>query len=163
MSLTQEHLYLTERVAANDVELAQFRHDFHGLQLTLEQSHAQHQHICEQARMCFDTLATSHAQVVQERNAAELARQALEQTLDKTCAELETKSATLTSLQHALIKELDVSKKLETELALAQRHGDTWTRFQLISRLLAAHPPENTGLARFRQVLANDLHGLRGI
>lgn len=157
LALTQEHLHLTERVAAANVELAQSQHDFQGLQLTLKQSQTQHQHDSEQARMRFDTLATSHNQVVQERNAAELAHQVLKQKLDKTRAELETKSATLTSLQQALAEESAASQKLATELkALEQRHGDTWTRFQLISQLLAAHPPENTGLARFRQVLAND-------
>lgn len=128
-ALTQVHLHLTERVAATNAELAQSRHDFQGLQLLLNQSQTQHQHDCEQARIRFDTLATNHNQVVQERKAAEL----------------------------ALANELETSQKLAAELkALEQRHGDTWTRFQLISQLLAAHPPENMGLARFRQVLAND-------
>lgn len=157
LALTREHLHLAECAAAANVELAQSRHDFHKLQLTLEQSLTRYQHDSEEAQIRFDTLATSHNQVVLERNTAELAHQVLKHEFDKTCSELQTKSTALASLQLALAEQSAASQKLETELkALAQQHGDTWTRFQLISQLLAAHTPENLGLSRFRQLLSND-------
>jgi len=39
---------------------------------------------------------------------------------------------------------------------LKKQHGDTWTRYDLVSRLLAARPCENPGLARFHELLDND-------
>jgi len=39
---------------------------------------------------------------------------------------------------------------------LKARHGDTWTRYDLVSKLLATRPSENAGLARFHELLEND-------
>lgn len=155
--LTQEHGHLTERLVATDAELAQTRQDSQSLQHTLDMTRAQHQRDDELARMHFDSLAARHSQIVVERNAIELAHQAIEQMLEEARKELGEKSAALIALQQALAQAQDVHQKLATEFnALEQRHGDTWTRFQLISRLLAARPTESAGLTRFRQLLAKD-------
>ena len=41
-------------------------------------------------------------------------------------------------------------------VSLQQQHGDTWTRFALVSRLLAASPDKIDGLLRFRNLLQAD-------
>lgn len=156
-SLTAEHGQLTELQASTAAELTNTRQILEGVQQSLEEALDQHQRDQEQARERFDSLSMQHAQLEQERNTVESQRQALEQTLEQTRLELQASIKAHETLQQIHEEEQHQHAQLADEFqALNQRHGDTWTRFQLISRLLAARPRESAGLARFRELLAND-------
>jgi GTP-binding protein EngB required for normal cell division len=156
-TLTAEHGQLTECQANTAAELISTRQTLEGVQQSLEEAIDQHQRDQEQARERFDSLSMQHAQLEQERNTVESQRQALEQTLEQTRLELQASIKAHETLQQIHEDELQQHAQLANEFqALNQRHGDTWTRFQLISRLLAARPRESAGLARFRELLAND-------
>lgn len=148
---------LNARLATTDIELVQARQASQDLQQTLEQTRAQHQNDNDQARERFDLLSARHAQLVQERSTVDLAYQVLKQKLGEARTELEARSASLDALQQVIDQEQDAHQKLAAKFnALEQRHNDTGTRFQLISRLLAARSTESAGLTRFRQLLEND-------
>ena len=156
-TLTAEHGQLTERQANTAAELTSTRQTLEGVQQSLEEALDQHQRDQEQARERFDSLSMQHARLEQERNTVESQRQALEQTLEQTRLELQASIKAHETLQQIHEDELKQHAQLADEFqALNQHHGDTWTRFQLISRLLAARPRESAGLARFRELLAND-------
>lgn len=212
-ALTVKHDQLTEHQASTAAELSDTHQTLQRVHQSLTEALDQQQQDREQARVRFDNLSTRHAQLVQERNSIEAAREALEQDLHQTCLALQTEKnradeltedcldfktrlATL-NLQHELLsarhestvaelgkvqqtleqsrvelhasgealdllqqahtQELQQHAQLANEFqVLNQRHGDTWTRFQLISRLLAARPRDSAGLARFRDLLTND-------
>lgn len=156
-TLTAEHGQLTERQASTAAELTNTRQTLEGVQQSLEEAIDQHQRDQEQARERFDSLSMQHARLEQERNTLETQRQALEQTLEQTRLELQASIKAHETLQQIHEEELQKHAQLTDEFqVLNQQHGDTWTRFQLISRLLAARPRESSGLARFRELLAND-------
>ncbi|SCW81534.1 dynamin family protein [Pseudomonas sp. NFACC05-1] len=226
-ALTADHGQLIERQANTAAELNDTRQALHEVQQSLEQANTEHKQAQQTARLRFDSLSTRHAELVQERNSIEDARQILEHNLEQTRLELKARTealkasdqrnealtqehrntlehlgtltaehgqlterqarttAELTSTRQALEGEQQALEQTRQELqasigahetlrqiheeeqqqhaqlaeefqALNQRHGDTWTRFQLISRLLAARPRESAGLARFRELLAND-------
>jgi chemotaxis protein histidine kinase CheA len=156
-TLAAEHEQLTERQANTAAELTTTRQTLEGVQQSLEEAIDQHQRDQEQAREHFDNLSMQHARLEQERDAVESQRQALEQTLEQTRLELQASIKAHETLQQIHEEELQKHAQLTDEFqVLNQRHGDTWTRFQLISRLLAARPRESAGLARFRELLAND-------
>ncbi|WP_426124374.1 dynamin family protein [Pseudomonas sp. PSPC2-3] len=156
-TLTAEHGQLIERQASTAAELTTTLQILEGVQQSLEEAIDQHQRDQEQARERFDNLSMQHARLEQERDAVESQRQALEQTLEQTRLELQASIKEHETLQQIHEEEQQQHVQLANEFqALNQRHGDTWTRFQLISRLLAARPRESAGLARFRELLAND-------
>ena len=156
-TLTAEHGQLTERQANTAAELTTTRQTLENVQQSLEEAIAQHQRDQEQARERFDNLSMQHVRLEQERNTIESQRQALEQTLEQMRLELQVSLKAHETLQQCHEEEQQQHAQLADEFqALNQRHGDTWTRFQLISRLLAARPRESAGLARFRELLAND-------
>lgn len=156
-TLTAEHGQLTERQASTIAELTTTRQTLEGVQQSLEEALDQHQRDQEQARERFDNLSMQHARLEQERNTLESQHQALEQTLEQTRLALQGLIKAHETLQQLHEEEQQQHAQLADEFqALNQRHGDTWTRFQLISRLLAARPRESAGLARFKELLAND-------
>ncbi|MBX8571640.1 dynamin family protein [Pseudomonas cichorii] len=112
----------------------------------------------------LDALSTEHERLRarQAATAAELdnTRLALEdtrQSLENTHQDLQNRLKVHDALQRTLEDEQQQRAQLTDEFnALHQRHGDTWTRFQLISRLLAARPRDNAGLVRFKELLSNE-------
>ena len=155
--LNLEHDQLTERQASTAAELSDTQLSLHDVRQTLEQALDQHQHDQEQASQRFDTLSSQHAQLEQDCSRTETARQALEQALETARLEMRASGEALDLLQQAYTEKQQQHAQLADEFqVLNQRHGDTWIRFQLISRLLAARPRESAGLARFRDLLAND-------
>lgn len=226
-SLKADHAQLTERQASTRSELDDTRHTLHKTQGSLKDANTQHLQAQQSAKLRFDTLSARHAQLVQECNGLEHARQAVELSLERTRSDLQagaealdaatrqhellsqehhdalerldalsTEHERLSARQAATSAELDntrlaledtrqslenthqdlqnrlkahdaLQRTLEEEQqqraqltdefnALHQRHGDTWTRFQLISRLLAARPRDNAGLVRFKELLSNE-------
>lgn len=226
-SLKADHAQLTLRQASTRAELDDTRHTLHETQGSLKDANTRYLQAQQTAKLRFDTLSARHAQLVQERNSLEQARQALELSLEQTRSELQngvealdaatrrhellsqehrdalarldalsTEHERLSARQAATAAELDntrlaledtrqalestcedlqnlleahdaLQRTLEDEQqqraqladelnALHQRHGDTWTRFQLISRLLAARPRDNAGLVRFKELLSNE-------
>ena len=82
-------------------------------------------------------------------------RHTLEATTVLLKDELAEKSAAIDALRRTIDQQLGAHDKLRQQFAsLEQLHGDTWTRFQFISRILAAQPSQNAGRARFRQLLS---------
>ncbi|MDD0971056.1 MULTISPECIES: dynamin family protein [Pseudomonas] len=112
----------------------------------------------------LDALSTEHGRLSarQAATAAELdnTRLALEdtrQSLENTHQDLQNRLEAHDALQRLLEEEQQQRAQLTDEfIALHQRHGDTWTRFQLISGLLAARPRDNAGLMRFKELLSNE-------
>lgn len=99
------------------------------MQRLLEQSRIKQQQDQEQAKFRVDTLLARHSKLVQEHQRVNTKHQSLEETYTVLADEFQE---------------------------LQKSYGDTWTRFQLISQLLAAHPRDNAGLARFRELLVKD-------
>ena len=156
-ALIQTHAQLTELQANTAAELDGTRQALSGAQHSLEQSQTKQQQDQEQAKLRFDALSTRHTQLTQERDQLESTRRALEQSLELTRAELLASTETNDSLQQSLAQHQQTNAELaENFQALQQRHGDTWTRFELISRLLATRPQDSAGLTRFRELLATD-------
>lgn len=124
---------------------------------SLQQGHTRILHELEQTRSSFEDLSTRHAQLGQERDHLEASGQVLEHSLELTRVELQGSTAANESLQQSLAQHQQTHAELaENFQALQQRHGDTWIRFQLISRLLAARPQDSASLTRFRELLATD-------
>lgn len=124
---------------------------------SLQQDHTHQSRRLEHAQSSLDDLTILHTQLKQEREEQEKTRQALEKTLEQKRLDL----LASTKVSELLQQDLAQHQHSHTELAksfqaLQQHHGDTWTRFQLISRLLAARSRESAGLARFRELLATD-------
>lgn len=156
-ALAQAHAQLTEQQDSTAAELDSTRQALLRARHSLEQLQAKQRHDQEQAKLRFDALSTRHAQLGQERDHLEATVQALERTLDLTRVELQASTEANESLQQSLAQHQQTHAELaENFQSLQQRHGDTWTRFQLISRLLAARPQDSAGLARFRELLASD-------
>ena len=123
----------------------------------LEKAEAKRQQEQESANSRYEDLLSRHAQLTRARDELQKAGVELEKTLKLTRAELEKSNEINASLHQGLAQQQQVNTKLaENFQALEQRHGETWTRFQLISRLLAARPQESAGLAQFRELLEND-------
>ncbi|MEJ7138857.1 dynamin family protein [Amphibiibacter pelophylacis] len=169
--LTADFDELTKCQANTAAELEDARNSLHGLQQTLEQASIQHGQSEQEARLRFGTLSLQYAELMQDRNRIEKAREVLRQQLDQVNLDLQATVDSLSTMDHRhkiLTQEhqktLEFYEKLTAKHEqvaaefheLSQRHGDTWTRFQLISQLLAACPRENAGLVRFRKLLAND-------
>lgn len=156
-ALIQTHDQLTERQANSTAELDSTQKALLAANRALEQSQAKHRHDQEQAKLRFDALSNQHAQLSQKRDHLAATGQALEQTLENTRLELQANIVANASLKQNIARQQQTHAELaEAFQALQQRHGDTWTRFQLVSRLLAAHPRDSAGLARFRELLATD-------
>src|SRR5690606_28001441 len=156
-ALIQTHAQLTELQASTAAELDSTRQALFGAKHSLEQSQIKQQQDQEQAKLRFDALSTQHTLLVQERDQLESTRSALEQTLELTRVELLASTEANESLQQSLAQHQQTHAELADNFqALQQRHGDTWTRFERISRLLAARPQDSAGLTRFRELLATD-------
>ncbi|WP_312842743.1 dynamin family protein [Stutzerimonas nitrititolerans] len=156
-ALIQTHAQLTELQASTAAELDSTRQALFGAKHSLEQSQIKQQQDQEQAKLRFDALSTQHTLLVQERDQLESTRSALEQILELTRVELLASTEANESLQQSLAQHQQTHAELADNFqALQQRHGDTWTRFELISRLLAARPQDSAGLTRFRELLATD-------
>ncbi|MBU0812557.1 dynamin family protein [Stutzerimonas xanthomarina] len=156
-SLIQSHAQLTEQQASTTAELDSTRQALLGATHSLEQLQTKQRQDQEQAKLRFDALSTQNSRLGQERDQLEAARSTLEQTLEITRVELLASTEAIESLQQSLAGHQRTNAELAEKFqALQQRHGDTWTRFELISRLLAARPQESAGLARFRELLASD-------
>lgn len=156
-TLTADHGQLTERQASTTAELTNTRQALRGVQQSLEEAIDQRQRDQEQARERFGSLSKQHVRLERELSTLESQRQALKQMLEQMRLELQASLKAHETLQQLYEEEQQQHAQLADEFqALNQRHGDTWTRFQLISRLLAARPRESAGLARFRALLAND-------
>ncbi|MGU0874454.1 dynamin family protein [Pseudomonas aeruginosa] len=156
-ALSHTYDQLTELQANTTAKLNNTQKALLDAQHSLEQSQAKYQHDRKQAKLRLEALLTRHAQLGRERDHLEASGQALEQTLKQVRFELETSIEANESLQQDLAQHQQSHAELAEDFhALQQRHGDTWTRFQLISRLLAARPQDSAGLARFRELLATD-------
>jgi predicted nucleic acid-binding Zn-ribbon protein len=156
-ALIQSHAQLTEQQASTTAELDSTRQALLDARHSLEKLQTKLRQDQEQAKLRFDALSTQHSLLGQERDQLEAARLTLEQTLEVTRVELLASTEATESLQQSLARHQQTNAELaERFQALQQRHGDTWTRFELISRLLAARPQESAGLARFRELLATD-------
>lgn len=124
---------------------------------SLQQDHTYHLGRLEHTQSSLEDLTIRHTQLNQELEEQEKTRQALEKTLEQTVLDLQASTIASELLQQDLAQH----QHSHTELAksfqeLQQHHVDTWTRFELISRLLAARPQESAGLTRFRELLATD-------
>lgn len=156
-ALIQSNAQLTEQQTSTTAELESTRQALLSARHALEQSQVKQRHDQEQAKLRFDALSTQHALLGQERDQLKATRNTLEQTLELTRVELLASTEANELLQQSLAHQQQTNAELaENFQALQQRHGDTWTRFELISRLLAARPQESPGLARFRELLASD-------
>jgi len=149
-ALNEEHQTLSERQAATVADLNNTRQAVLNVQASLAQALDQHQRAESQAGERFEVLSNQHQQLEQDHNRLQLARQTLEQTLEQAHLELRTTGESLIALQQAH------GQEQQQHAQLADQFQSTWTRFQLISRLLAAKPRESAGLARFRELLDND-------
>lgn len=116
-TLTADHGQLTERQASTAAELTDTRQALHAVQQSLEQANTEHTHAQQTARLRFDTLSTRHAQLVQERNSIEDARQVLEQNLEQARLEL-----------HAGAEALKAAD--ERHETLTQEHQNTLARLK---------------------------------
>ncbi|AVK05994.1 dynamin family protein [Pseudomonas aeruginosa] len=156
-ALIQTHAQLTEQQTCTNSELESTRQSLLAAQHSFEQSQVKQRHDQEQAKLSFDALSTRHEQLIQECRNVEAARLALEQQLEQTRQELHERTQALELLQQRFTQHQQTHAELADAFQeLQERHGDTWTRFQLISRLLAARPQESAGLTRFRELLATD-------
>lgn len=133
-TLLQEHALLSGRHDKITAELTQLRQSHVHLERTLEDTSASHK----------------DARADWERN-----RQDLGAMVARLKSELVESAATIDALQQRVDEQLGAHEELRQQFAsLQERHGDTWTRFQLISRLLTAQPSLNMGRARFSQLVA---------
>ncbi|WP_458130605.1 dynamin family protein [Pseudomonas sp. R3-41] len=165
--LVQERNNIEDTRQVLEQKLEQARLELQAGAEALKVSDQRHEALTQEHRNTLrhlETLTTEHGQLT-ERQAATAAdltntRQALEgerQTLEQTRQELQASIRVHETLQQIHEEKQQQHAQLADEFqALNQRHGDTWTRFQLISRLLAARPRESAGLTRFRELLAND-------
>lgn len=149
-ALNEEHQTLSERQAATVADLNNTRQAVLNVQASLAQALDQHQRAESQAGERFEVLSNQHLQLEQDHNRLQSTRQTLEQTLEQAHLELRTTGESLIALQQAH------GQEQQQHAQLADQFQSTWTRFQLISRLLAAKPRESAGLARFRELLDND-------
>ena len=149
-ALNEEHQILSERQAATVTDLNNTRQTVQNVQASLAQALDQHQRAENQAGERFEVLSNQHLQLEQDHNRLQSTRQSLEQTLEQAHLELRTTGESLIALQQAH------GQEQQQHAQLADQFQSTWTRFQLISRLLAAKPRESAGLARFRELLDND-------
>lgn len=149
-ALNEEHQILSERQAATVTDLNNTRQAVQNVQASLAQALDQHQRAENQAGERFEVLSNQHLQLEQDHNRLQSTRQSLEQTLEQAHLELRTTGESLIALQQAH------GQEQQQHAQLADQFQSTWTRFQLISRLLAAKPRESAGLARFRELLDND-------
>lgn len=149
-ALNEEHQILSERQAATVTDLSNTRQAVQNVQASLAQALDQHQRAENQAGERFEVLSNQHLQLEQDHNRLQSTRQSLEQTLEQAHLELRTTGESLIALQQAH------GQEQQQHAQLADQFQSTWTRFQLISRLLAAKPRESAGLARFRELLDND-------
>lgn len=133
-ALVREHAQLGERHDVVNAELGQLRQKHVLLERTLDETNIQHR---------------------EARDGWERDRRALESTAANLTAALMEKSESIGVLRRTIDQQLGAHEELRQQFtSLEQRHGDTWTRFQLISRLLAAQPSQNAGRARFRRLLS---------
>lgn len=112
----------------------------------LESAVERHDALCQQYQQVRDQLAdlTNREQV-------------LDKQLQNAQNALATSEQRKTELTQNLTHLREEHANLTTDYAsLQQQHGDTWTRFELVSRLLAAAPAKNEGLVRFRHLLQTD-------
>ena len=149
-ALNEEHQTLSERQATTVADLNNTRQAVLNVQASLAQALDQHQRAESQAGERFEVLSNQHLQLEQDHNRLQSTRQTLEQTLEQAHLELRTTGESLIALQQAH------GQEQQQHAQLADQFQSTWTRFQLISRLLAAKPRESAGLARFRELLDND-------
>lgn len=156
-TLIQSHAQMTEEQARTTAELESTKQSLINAQHCLEQYQVKQRHDQEQAKLRFDALSDRHDQLMQERDQLEATGKAYEKTLELTRIELRAILEANESLNQNLAQQQRAYAELtENFHALQQRHGDTWTRFELISRLLATRPQDSAGLARFRELLASD-------
>lgn len=156
-ALIQNHAQLTEQQSSTTAELDSTRQALLSARHSLEQSQIEQRQSQEQAKLRFDALSNQNTQLVQERDQLESTRSALAQALELTRVELLASTEAKDSLQQSLAQHQQTHTELaKSYQALQQRHGDTWTRFELISGLLAASPQDSVGLTRFRELLATD-------
>lgn len=156
-ALIQSHAQLTEQQSSTTAELDSTRQALLSARHSLEQSQIEQRQSQEQVKLRFDALSNQNTQLVQERDQLESTRSALAQALELTRVELLASTEAKDSLQQSLAQHQQTHTELaKSYQALQQRHGDTWTRFELISGLLAASPQDSVGLTRFRELLATD-------
>lgn len=155
--LTQTHSQLKEQLANTITERENNKQALLEVKRLLDKSEAMRRQEQEKATSKFEDLSARHTQLTQVRDELQETVCELEQTLERTRVELMASNETNTSLHQGLAQQQQVHTELaENFQALQQSHGDTWTRFQLISRLLATRPRDSAGLAQFRELLAND-------
>jgi ribosome biogenesis GTPase A len=132
-TLMQEYAQLSERFSATTTDLAKMCQAAETLELALNGANAKH--------MC------AHGAWAQ-------ARQVLEETATVLKAELWEKASENIALQQAADLQHTTHQGLQKQFeSLQTHHGDTWTRFQLVSRLLAAQPPQNAARVRFSKLV----------
>jgi hypothetical protein len=155
--LDQTHVQLKGQLANAIAEFESNKQALLEVQHLLEETEIKRQREQETSTLKFEDLSARHAQLTLVRDKLQETICELEQTLQLTRTELLASNETNTSLYQRLAQQKEAHKELAEHLeALKQRHGDTWTRFQLISRLLAARPQDSAGLAQFRELLDND-------
>lgn len=155
--LAQTHSQLKGQLANAIAELEHNKQALLEVQHLLEKSEIKSKQEKEKATSQFEDLLARHTQLIRVRDELQETVCELEQTLELTRTELMASNETNTLLHQGLTQQHQVHTELaENFQALKQSHGDTWTRFQLISRLLATRPQDSAGLAQFRELLAND-------
>ena len=158
--LVQKHNSVETARQNLEQQLEQTRQELYDRTQALENLQQVHTHQLvrlEHAQSSLDDLNIRYIKLKQEHEEQDKTRQALEKTLEQTRLDLLSSTETSELLQKDLAQHQhshsELTKNFQT---LQQHHGDTWTRFQLVSRLLAARPRDNAGLARFRELLATD-------
>jgi len=120
----------------------------------------QHENTLQQVQSLSEDRQNLHAELIEKCEAISAKERALSELQiqhdrqKRTLSEVREKHDAL--LSEMLERQMKYDKQ-ELELSeLHAQHGDTWTRYDLVSRLLAARPSEHPSLTRFRELLEND-------
>ncbi|MBJ6980344.1 hypothetical protein [Luteimonas sp. MC1572] len=105
----------------------------------------------------IEELDARQAQFWQEAEA--LRRLAVDATTraDAMAEEFQQSSGELARLRPKLTSKKQALESLSSQHEeLVRTHGETWSRFRLVTDILAVRPRSNRGLARFHELLTND-------